>query len=128
MCGVEYDKNPWGPVVMTITLKLILLQRVSVYDGKNSKCVCKVFDGMELLQIQGFDHKYLKGPIPESGFATQLAGNAFNAFMVQAFLVSTTIASTIQDDVPGGEAQEDDDGGGGSSQSYESYSDGEGDC
>jgi hypothetical protein len=48
--------------------------------------------------------------------------------MVQAFLVSTTIASTIQDDVPVGEAQEDDDGGGGSSQSYESYSDGEGDC
>ena len=51
----------------------------------------KDFDGIELMQMQGFDLSYFtEGNVPESQAATSIVGNMFNAFMFQAFMIATT--------------------------------------
>ena len=97
LCGNSFEKDPWASEIMTLTCKAIILQRTSTWDSETTevKCVFKVFDGLELMQLQGFDKSYFHdggGYIPEHEQGTHMAGNMFNAFMIAAFLVATIAA------------------------------------
>ena len=89
------------------------------------KTIYKVWDGVELLQLQGLDAIELVGEVPDSPFATHMAGNAFNGFMLGAFITATMASSVIEDD-EAANLPEDADEDGKSSYEDESYSDGTG--
>ena len=118
MLGSSYEKNPWSPSVMTITRKAIWLKRHSYLVSGALKNEFKILHGMELLQMQGFDMSDIKGAVPESAFATQLAGNAFNGFAMQAFTMATTCGSVIVDDPTPQEGPGEDGGDDGSYSCY----------
>ena len=101
LCGDAVDKDPWAPHVMTITTKMILLARfVEVEKGFGGnddrvKVFYKVIDGVELLQLQGWDRRFYRDPskLPNNELATSLAGNCFNGFMFMGFFTATACSS-----------------------------------
>ena len=101
-CGNDFDHNPWVPRPMTLTTKAIILTRMLDWDNDEQKVetTFKVFDGLELMQIQGFSLSYLRaggGQILDHGKATHVAGNMFNAFMFLGFMLATTAGVAIED-------------------------------
>ena len=98
MLRPSFDKSPWSDPVMKIARKAVWLRRTSSFDGDTLKTKYKVMHGAELMQLQGYDMSKVPEPIPDLMSGAQLAGNMFNAIMVQAFQIATTCASTIQDD------------------------------
>ena len=85
-CGDDFTQYPWHPCVMTITTKIILLQRTSTYQEGRVDCKFKIFDGLELMQLQGFDMACLRaGGAPDNQLSTHMGGNMFNAFMLLPF-------------------------------------------
>jgi hypothetical protein len=102
---------------------MILMKRVCTKAGGAVTVDYKIMHGVELMQLQGYDVSYLANGLddaPDNSFGTQVAGNAFNAFMFQGFIIATTIGSTVFDDEDEADPACDVEEGGGSSQSASS--------
>jgi site-specific DNA-cytosine methylase len=126
LCGPKFEKNPWSDRIMTVTTKMLLVKRGTIKTGDGvSFSQFKLMDGVELMQLMGFDISYFKTdkPLPSNALATQMAGNAFSGFMLGAFHIATTCGSQIQ--TLKGKIVEikDEEGGGGSSGSDDSGED-----
>lgn len=80
-------QNPWKKTVPTLTCQIVLIFRRIVAN----KLVYRQLDGVEMLQMIGFDHRYIdlgNGGLPTHISATKLSGNAFSAFAVGPVLMS----------------------------------------
>jgi len=83
-CGNAFETNPWHLEVMTLTTKAIVMSRTSTLDTSSGELTvkCKLMDGIELMQLQGFDACCFRpGGAPEHQMAVHMTGNMFNGFM-----------------------------------------------
>ena len=105
-CGNAFETNPWHLEVMTLTTKAIVMSRTSTLDTSSGELTVKhkLMDGIELMQLQGFDARCFRpGGAPEHQLAVHMAGNMFNGFMFQGFLIATIASSSVHDYVKPGD-------------------------
>ena len=85
------------------------MSRTSTLDTSSGELTVKrkLMDGIELMQLQGFDARCFRpGGAPEHQLAVHMAGNMFNGFMFQGFLIATIASSSVHDYVKGGRLHE----------------------
>jgi hypothetical protein len=97
-CGAEGTTQPWRETLPTLTCSCSYVFRrgklaeVQPLDDDFADPLIDIevrqLDGIELLQLVGFDVSYLEGGFPTHSVATSMAGNAFSAFAVGPIALS----------------------------------------
>ena len=102
MCGPEFAKPPWRPLMPTLTTKAVIVLR-AIFKGLDGKTEVEIrpTHGLELMQVIGWDVAFYRGDEIdrlESSFLTRLAGNAYSGFMFLAivFGMGSAIGSSVR--------------------------------
>ena len=110
--------SPWSDAMPTMTglgqyiarrgvpLAEVGSQNHSIAGNMELAIEMRHLDGIELMQIVGFDLSYMQGRLPESEVATSMAGNAFSAFGIGPLMLGVFRSLTWAGE--GGDRDDDD--------------------
>ena len=114
---VAGDKNLWKRVMPTVTGSGLYIVRAGILKERcdnvgtaaeqDPLVVARQVDGLELLNIIGFDTSYFASPyVPGQKLATSWAGNAFSGYAVGPVFMAALSAPMPSEFAPGPGAQD----------------------
>ena len=102
-CGPNGTRSPWSQHLPTFTEGTqVIVRKANLIEiqGGVTDLAISIFqlDGLELMQLMGWDISYFRGQYPGHKCAKNMAGNAFSAFTIAMVDMAVYSALGINED------------------------------